>query len=187
MKNKLLFAILFITITLSQIQAQRNEPKYGFRFGANYSEILLSEDIPNDTSEPRLGAVVGFFVEYPISYLLKIQPELQYVAQGNQDPEARLNYLQMPIFVKFDLSEIFHIHLGPQVGFKVWEWERNDNYNTFEFSAIGGIGVNIANNFIADLRYSYGFTDVFENSEDSLLNIVKGNNMYFQFTLGYKL
>lgn len=187
MKNKLLFAILFITTTLFQIHAQSNEAKYGFRAGANYSEILLSEDIPNDTSEPRLGAVVGFFVEYPISDLLTIQPELQYVAQGNQEPEARLNYLQMPVFLKFNLTEMFHIHIGPQVGFKVWEWERSDNYNTFEFSAIGGIGLNITRNFIADLRYSYGFTDVFENPEDSLVDFPKGNNTYVQFTLGYKL
>ncbi len=195
MKNNLLFSLLTFFLASGLLQAQGLESRYGFRVGVNYSSIVSDNfdliaaglEISQDNiEESRFGATAGFFAEYPLSELISIQPELQYSTQGNLNQELRLNYLQLPVFLKINISEMFNIHLGPQAGLKAWEWERNEDYNTFEFSAIGGLGINITDSFFADLRYSYGFTNIFEEIEGSPIQL-EGNNTYIQFTIGYRL
>ncbi len=196
MKNNLLSTLLLLFLTIITINAQSIEPRYGFRFGVNYSNILSDNfDIlaiglgisETEAEESRFGAAVGFFAEYGVSDLISIQPELQYSTQGNLNKEFRLNYLQLPVLLKLNITEMFNIHLGPQLGLKAWEWERNEVYNTFDLSALGGLGINVTDNFFADLRYSYGFTNIFEEvKEDSAIQL-EGNNAYMQFTIGYRL
>ena len=201
MKNKLLFLFTFFLIVQTVVRGQdepvaEREPRFGFRIGANYSTIisddfeLIAAGTGTSTSgaeEYRIGATAGFFAEYPLTDLLSIQPEIQYSTQGNLNQELRLNYIQLPVLLKFNLSDVVNFHIGPQGGFKVWEWERNDVYSNFEFSALAGLGINITDNFFTDLRYSYGFTNIFDDAGEFGDQELKGVNSYFQLTLGYRM
>ncbi len=185
MKKELLCAIFILSLGTLSCFAQ--ESSYGVRLGANLSSIN-SDDIPENLEDSRFGIVVGFLAEYPITDKWSIQPEFQYSSQGNDDETLRVDYLQLPIFIKYYFNEMINVHIGPQAGLKIWEWEDNTaletDFNTFDFAAVGGIGVSITENFFADIRYAYGLSNIIDdqNAPDQ-----EGNNTNIQLSFGYKL
>ncbi|TYP75079.1 porin family protein [Aquimarina intermedia] len=182
MKHNLLF--LFITIACFTYSSYAQMNSYGMRIGANYS-TLSADNIPEEFDESRIGVAVGFFAEIPLNENLSLQPELQYSAQGNKQENFRINYLQAPIVFKYELNRLLNIQLGPQVGVKIWEWEDRNNYKTFDFAAVAGIGVNITKNIFVDLRYAHGLSNVIE--EENFASIKDGNNRNIQLSIGYKI
>ncbi|GAA4278791.1 porin family protein [Aquimarina mytili] len=186
MKKQLLCAALFLLLgTLSSIA---QESSYGVRIGANLSSIS-SDDIPDNLEDSRFGIVVGFLAEYPINEKWSIQPEFQYSSQGNDDKTLRVDYLQLPVFIKYYFNDMINIHVGPQAGLKIWEWEDNTvletNFNTFDFAAVGGLGVNITENFFADIRYAYGLSNIIDDEGAAISQ--EGNSTNIQLSFGYKL
>ena len=202
MTTKRLYYILSVALfsfTLSTIAQETveeryvPEPKYGFRLGANYSTIN-SDNISEDIDD-RFGFIAGFLAEYPLSTKVSIQPEIQYSSQGMQIKELRSAFIQLPVFLKYNVSSQFNLHLGPQLGIKVWQWEdRNKqadftNFSDLDVSAVAGIGFSLSESIFMDLRYAYGFLDAFEDVRLGVVEggNIEGNNSYFQLTIGYKL
>lgn len=184
MKKKLLFiCVLMFGVLSTNAQASR----FGVRIGANLSSIG-SDDIADDLDKGRIGVVVGFFGEYALTEKLSIQPEIQYSGQGNKDENLRADYIQVPIVFKYNFNHIFNIQLGPQAGIKIWEWEDKEegsiDFNTFDYAVVGGIGVNITDNFFVTARYAYGLANVFD---DDLPISLDGNNTVIQISAGYRL
>ncbi len=186
MKKTLLCATILLLIGTLDAFAQENS--YGVRLGANLSSIS-SDDIPENLEDSRFGIVVGFLAEFPVTEKISIQPEFQYSSQGNDDEALRVDYLQVPILFKYNISYKFNVHIGPQVGLKIWEWEDNTaletNFNTFDFAAVAGIGVNLTENFFADLRYSFGLSNIID--DEDIPGGADGNNRNIQLSFGYKL
>ena len=115
---------------------------------------------------------------------IQFQPELLYSGQGikpNTGPEgnfgfdvngvperpfderAELDYIQLPLLIKKNFGK-FNIHLGPQVGIAVWNSYNNGIYKNFDYSGIGGIGVQIFDFLALEARYSVGFRNDRYNS-----------------------
>ena len=197
MNKKILLLVTFLVFGLITIQAQQS--RYGFRLGVNYSDIDFNDGgsgLINADDDARIGFAAGFFATYYLSEKFSIQPELQFSAQGektqvvNRDSSSldRLNYnaLQLPILLNYHITENLSISVGPQVGLRIWEWERSDDYETFLFSAVGGIGYYVTDNIGIDLRASYGFTDVIKTSNECTFN-ANGVNHYLQLTVSYRL
>ncbi|TPN88887.1 porin family protein [Aquimarina algicola] len=186
MEKNLPYAIILILFTIFNSFAQENT--YGVRIGANLSSIS-SDDIPENLEDSRFGVVVGFLAEYPISEKWSIQPEFQFSSLGNEDETLRVNFLQAPVFLKYNFTPVFNVHIGPQIGLKIWEWEDNTDlevdFNTFNFSGMAGVGVNITENFFADLRYGFGFSNLFD--DEDVEGDFKGNSRNIQLSFGYKL
>ncbi len=182
MKRPILYAIVMAFITFNA--AAQAEPSYGVRLGANVSSIS-TDDLPEDLEDSRFGIVVGFLAEYPISEKWSIQPEFQYSSQGNDDKALRVDYLQLPVFLKYNFTYKFNIHLGPQAGLKIWEWEDNTeiepDFNTFDFAGVIGLGVNITENFFADVRYAFGLSNIIDDEG------VDASSRNIQLSFGYKL
>ncbi len=178
-------SIILVTITFG---SYAQESSYGIRLGANLSSIS-SDDIPEDLEDSRFGVVVGFLAEYPITEKVSIQPEFQYSSQGNDDETLRVDYLQLPILLKYNFSNKFNVHIGPQIGLKIWEWEDNAgidaNFNTFDFTAVAGLGVNITESFFADLRYGFGLSNIID--DEGIPGGAEGNNRNIQLSFGYRL
>ena len=134
--KKTLLCVTILLLSISGVFAQENS--YGIRLGANLSSIS-SDDIPENLEDSRFGIVVGFLAEFPLTEKLSLQPEFQYSSQGNDDETLQVDYLKLPVFLKYNFSDTFNIHIGPQVGLKIWEWEDNAgidaNFNTFDFAA----------------------------------------------------
>ncbi|WP_024769340.1 porin family protein [Aquimarina macrocephali] len=186
MKKTVLFTVILLIFVALKSQSQ--EITYGVRLGANLSSIS-SDDIPENLKDSRFGIIAGFLAEVPINQKWSIQPEFQYSSLGNDDESLRIDYLQLPILLKYNFSELFNVHIGPQVGLKIWEWEDNStvetNFNTFNLSAVAGIGVRITENFFADLRYGFGVSNVID--DEDIPGGAKGSNRNIQLSFGYKI
>lgn len=214
MKNKLLYFITSL-LFLSVFTLNAQDHKYGFRIGLNYSDIDFEDDsvIPGGSGDVRYGFMAGFFAIYNLSDKISIQPEIQYSAQGEKSTAASdsfgvqgkfsedplmINLLQVPVLLNYTIANKFTFSVGPQVGFRIWEWERQDDYETVQFSVIGGVGYNITDNWTINLRASYGLsnaidadnTDTFEVQNPALNEPVfkaKGVNHFVQFSVAYSL
>ncbi len=185
--KKTLLCVASILI-LGTLHSFAQENSYGIRIGANLSSIS-SDDIPENLDDSRFGIVVGFLAEYSITEKWSVQPEFQYSSKGNDDETLRVDYLQLPVFIKYHITDMINIHIGPQVGLKIWEWEDNTaletNFNTFDFAAVAGIGVSITENFFADLRYGYGLSNIID--DEGIPGGIDANSTNIQLSVGYKL
>lgn len=189
---------------------------YGFKMGVNVSEISsfsfdivnLAGDTPRqggfDSQEgTRVGFTAAFFAEFPINERLSFQPEFTYSAQGNKFEGLRYEYLQLPLAIKLDLSQKFFVSVGPQAGLKISAFEQSENFSSFEFAGFGGFGYQFTDNIFAEVRYTLGFTEVFEDdaavelplfsegtnetNTDNVITNASGKNSYFTLSVGYRL
>lgn len=190
MNKKLLFGIIAILMSSIAIQAQQN--RYGFRLGLNYSDIDFEEESSGFSSpneDARIGFTAGFFAQYYLSQRFSIQPELQYSAQGERsrigDERLTVNVLQLPVLLNLHIGKL-SLSAGPQVGLRIWDPERENDYETFQFSGVAGITYDISDSFQATLRGSYGLTDAIQTNNESLFT-GSGVNHYLQFTVAYRL
>jgi hypothetical protein len=164
--------------------SQDTETRYGFKAGiniSNYSSTNL-DDIQDGLNDSRIGAVFGFFVDMSIANNIRFQPEFLYSAQGAKEKELRADYLQIPLMLKYELTEFLNIQVGPQVGVKIHEFE--DSFKNFDFGINGGIGLTILENVAIEARYNLGLADMFD--EDRAPNL-EGTNAVIQIGLTYRL
>lgn len=174
--------LLTIGFTAQQAQAQIN---FGIRGGVNFATL---NDTDLDT-EAHAGLVAGIFFEYPIDNSpIVIQPEILYSRKGyevetvNGRESISLNYIEVPIFVKFnyildnDLTP--YVEAGPYVGFLVGtEPGDGEGINDVDFGvAVGaGLGYHCLN---IGVRYSAGLVPIFEadnvSAKNGVFSIVAG-------------
>jgi len=231
MIKKILSLILMLLLVFASSFAQ--DKQYGVRGAINYSQLSgfsfnteyratpstpseVPEEvapIPDNFEDSRIGISVGFFAAYPLNEKIYIQPEIQFSSGGNNNQQLRVNAISFPVVVNYNFSEAAYVQIGPEIGFKVWEWEKNDNMKTFLFSGVIGGGYNITENIFVTLRYSLGITNVFANDaeisiertteatreidgiqttinildKNTKLNNLKGKNSYLQLSFGYRL
>ena len=189
---------LFIVLCIFSIGMHAQGAKYGVRAGLNLSSINFNEvpsslaTLGDNIEDSRIGVVVGFLAEFNFGDKLSLQPEIQFSTQGNKEEEFRTNYLQFPVFVKYHFTDMFNVHVGPQLGIKIWEWERNENYGTFDIAGVIGIGAEFLGNFFVDVRYALGLTNVFDDENFTLPNIgnvqdLEGKSSNIQLSVGFKL
>ena len=118
--------------------------------------------------------------EAPLSERFSVQPEVFYSGQGfdldDIDAEFQVDYIQVPLLAKVYLAEGFNLHAGPQVGFKVNEELDfqptedagdfdTDQINDIDFQLTGGAEYKFENGFFLQARYSYGLSEVVEDTD----------------------
>lgn len=174
MKKILLFIVLlsFAYCGFSQ------STKYGVRAGLNISNLDF-EGTPMPDNTHRNGFIIGFFGEYGLSKTVYVMPELQFSSEGAKPEPLQLDYIQMPVFFKFRLSEKLYLGAGPQVGLKINKVD--DGIRNFAYSGLAGFEYKINLMLFADVRYTYGFSNIFDENLG-----VKANNSTIQFGVGYK-
>ena len=167
-----------------------SDMKFGVKAGLNNSNYTGDADTDAATS-----FYIGGLVDFTVSEKFHVQPELLYSRQGSEADtlKIKVDYISIPLMVKYYLSEKFSVEAGPQMSFLVnnkveydkAEWnnsifaDRETNASSFDFGLNIGFGYNITSNLFAQVRYNYGITTVAENPD------IK--NSVFQFSLGYKL
>ncbi|MBC5863467.1 porin family protein [Flavobacterium turcicum] len=205
MKNlKNILALVLVLAGVSQIQAQENSPSIGIKGGYNMSN-LYTEDV--DDQNLLSGFNVGLFATLPISSSLAIQPELNYTTKGAElrydnlfaqgTAKFRLNYVEVPVLVKANLTKNFNVHFGPYAAFLIDSKITNegqdgninfeesidkDDLNTVDIGVAAGVGFDF-DKFGIGARYNYGLTTVgkernfaggtytFPDSKNSVLSI----------------
>ena len=120
---------LIITILVSATllvggTANAQEKKFGVKGGLNLSNLSLED---NDDSNLRTGFHVGIWGAFPIATNLSVQPELQYSSDGTRwlqesseysaDASLKLDYIELPVSLVYNLARDVDFYLGPYVAF----------------------------------------------------------------------
>jgi len=171
--------LLLVLLLILSIEGFSQSGTFGVRAGYNISNLDFDELPANTVNKHRNSFYIGFFADYSLSGSVSIVPEIQFSAEGANDENLHLDYIQAPILFKFRLSPRIKFDLGPQVGLKVHKYE--DGIRNFAYSGVAGAEFKINEVLFLDVRYTYGISNIF----DDYLNI-EANNTNIQIGVGYQ-
>jgi hypothetical protein len=154
---------------------------FGLKAGFNYANVrgTGASAIPGGIQlKPSFHA--GIFAQFRLSNRFSVQPELLYSRQGyrvatpgttppSPTYEAlKLDYINLPVLLVFNLSYRWSIHAGPQAGLllTVREDDREAGQDAFRALDLGAaIGTEFRfGRFRVGARYNHGFHDIMINS-----------------------
>ena len=206
----LVLCTLFLCATVA---AQTDKVKIGVKAGLNISS-LTSDENELDSSD-KTGFTAGIMAEIPLTKNFSIQPEVLYSQQGMKfsysDVDVQnshykstigLNYLNIPVMLKYYVVKGLSVQAGPQVGILLKannKYQDNflgyENHETFNLSDYAngidtavnfGLGYQFKNKFYTDLRYTISYSDIFKDASANTYIINSDmKNRVFQITVGY--
>lgn len=125
--------IILTSLMLCSAFAFSQEIKFGAKVGLNVSNLRGNYPAGIDEHNSKIGFHIGGFAEYEINDKFTLQPELLFSTQGNTygykdyygggsyydgaDYNLKLNYLNLPIILKYKVIEKLSIDFGPQIGY----------------------------------------------------------------------
>jgi hypothetical protein len=169
--KKLLFTCFLLLITLNS-KAQGVD--LGVKAGLNFASLTDATDLDNKT-----GYTFGLFAGIKFSDKIGIQGDLLYSAQGVDDID--LNYVNVPIVLRYFIISKLNVQVGPQFGFVVDDnvkelFGNNLEKKDFDLSGIVGLGYDLPLGFRVEGRYNFGFSEAIDNL---------GKNSVFNLSVGY--
>ena len=180
----------FVAATNAQISG-------GIKAGLNFANQDFESGGFSISPDGRTGFHAGAYLSVMLSDNIGLQPELLYSAQGSEfeafgtETIQRINYINVPVLLKYQVVDVFSLHAGPQIGFLASaeaesDGEEEDNSDSFkgsDFSLAFGGQLDLPMGLIGGVRYSLGLSDVNDAEGDDLE--VSNNN--FQIYVGFKL
>ena len=148
--NKTAFVAAALLATATAFSAQAQTPRFGFRAGANYSN--LAGNIQNqDTYNNKIGFLGGVIVNIPVieDGFFSVQPEILYSQKGfenkptqytgllgkqQREGQVNYNYLDVPVLLKVKASGLI-FEAGPQYSYLL---SANNQTKTTTTPALGG-------------------------------------------------
>lgn len=182
-------ALLTVVLALASVVAV-NGQLIGLKGGMNLAN--LGGDVEGTAFKP--GLHLGAFVEFKVTEMLKIQPEVLFSAQGAQSDQNYTlkyyyNYLNVPLIAKVFLIEGFNIQMGPQVGFllsaEFSDGNTNVDFKDFTKSTDFSVGLGIGyqeDKIDVSARYNLGLTNI-DDSDD--VGDYTENNQVIQLSIGF--
>jgi hypothetical protein len=192
MKNKILITSIILSVMVMALpsiaQEKKSEEKQNekLRLGIKGSfNITTLNSIKNSSVDNfSIGFSAGLFAKLPLVRKMSVQPELYVATKGAtvsySDPllkgsaKYNLNYIELPIFLVYNVTPNFNFHAGPYAGVlisgnaknetaaHVFDFENNinkDNYNRIDAGIAAGVGMDIGAIGIG-LRYYQGLTRI---------------------------
>lgn len=202
MKNKIkslaAFAILGLTLTSAQAQTDSSTgAHFGIKGGVNFSNIYTDEV---DDNNVLTSFNAGLYANFPVGDILSIQPEVLYSRKGAKltsdvfgETEFRLNYIEVPVLAKVNITENLNVHAGPYFAYLVDskvknddlgvdETFNNDDFNKFDVGIAAGIGLDF-NSIGIGARYNYGFSAIDKEIEGETRFDGKNSNISLYVSL----
>ena len=209
---KFLATIAFIGLSLADIHAQTNssEAQFGIKGGVNFSNIY---DTEVDDNNVLTSFNAGVYAAFPVSETISIQPEVLYSRKGGEltydnaltsgKTQFKLNYIEVPVLLKVNLTKNLNIHAGPYFAYLInaqvsndaegdgldfEETYDNDDFNKFDIGLSGGIGFDFDSLGIG-VRYNYGLSTIGKERDfaGQTYTIPDGKNSSLSLYLSYKL
>lgn len=227
--------IILTVAALAAFGTASAQVKFGAKAGLNLANISESydgygEDYDGDY-KMKVGAHVGAFVEWKFTEKFALQPELLFSMQGakfeqsegddgfgnsySTESKVNLNYINVPIMVKFYPIPKLFIEAGPQVGFlmsakskdetsvttggtTVTESETvdvKDGFKSIDFGVNVGVGYEFTEMIYANLRYNIGLSDITESDDSDEFedvdfgaygDVFKTRNNVLSLSVGFK-
>ena len=177
---------------------------FGPKIGVDYTHFW-GENVEHGG---MLNYQAGLFMEYRFTDKLSIAPEVVFAAQGGKyeldegsgivyKHSNHVNYINVPVMLKFYVCPAVSIDFGPQVGFNIYSKnisEYNDggvvdketkdikNYtNSIDFGVGLGLTYNIAKEVFVQGRYTMGLTNTFKEAYSQ-----HAKNGNAQIAIGYR-
>jgi hypothetical protein len=217
--------LLFIAVNLLSAQ-QATDTIRKFDFGI-HSGINISNFTEDADFENRVGLNTGFYATYHIPESnFALRSGLTYSQQGvktsgrtpsplsegfrEYEAIAKLDYLQVPVFLQYNFSDNYGIYLGPQISFLVnnkFEYDYNEevfdsqvfryedkleNVHNTSLSAVLGARVFVYKSLFVQAQYELGLYSIFNDDEvpqdsNRIFSFKDFRHSVFTFTLGYQL
>lgn len=165
----------------------------------------------------QLSYQAGLFMEYRFTDKFSIAPEVVFAAQGGKYQIKRLddyyketdhiNYINVPVMLKFYVTPELSIDFGPQVGFNVYSkntaelkeggekdkitTDLKEYTKTVDFGLGLGLTYNITDEVFVQGRYTMGLTRVFDTKayDKVVLEVIGFDNPKHsngQISIGYR-
>jgi hypothetical protein len=194
--KKHFLSVVMVMLTFSMLHAQNSS--VGITGGIDASRMAVA-GASGGPLKYRTDLTGGIFFENAFSSNIGIQVEANYSAQGtgliSDDGSTigsiRVNYITLPVLLKFYGSQRLSFFAGPQVGFLISaktktngqeETEVDDQFKKTDFYAVFGGEYKFASGFFINARYNVGITNVVDEDE---LPENEFKNRYFSFRVGY--
>jgi len=183
--KKLLSVICIIILGASYAQAQN--VSVGVRAGLNFSTVSVSGGGYTVAPSTRTRIILGGYGTIMFNDKIGLQPELFYLGNGytNGGTTVKLNYVSLPVLFRYNITEMFHLLAGPQLGVlmsaKAGSVDIKDGFNSSDFGIATGIGLDFGK-FNAGVRYYAGLSNIDKTSSG-----LTEKNHSFQLMAGYKL
>ncbi|MFA9187743.1 porin family protein [Flavobacterium sp. FBOR7N2.3] len=206
MKKLFLSGIICLSF-VSFTKAQELSPSVGIKGGVNFTN-LYTEDVDDNNVLTSFNA--GLFANFPVSSAVSIQPELNFSRKGSElvydnifasgTTKLKLNYLEMPVLLKLNVTPNFNVHFGPYVAYLIdgqatnetdggsFNFEENidnDDLNKWDYGLAAGVGFDFGSTSLG-VRYNYGLQTIgkertfagesytFPDSKNSALSVYVG-------------
>lgn len=189
--NKLFSLLFFFILGLNPLFAQ----DIGLKFGFNVSNVSHSneEDFTN-----FLDFNSGVVLRFKMTDKLLLNAEVLSSNKGFNSllipagtTANQLTYLSFPVLIHYCKTDKIYFQLGPEFNFLTKAKTKNsaidesvtEDYNTFDFSLAGGVGLRIFKVLNLETRYSFGLSQI--NTDAN--NIGSRKNRTLQINLVYLL
>ena len=114
MKKVILTVAAMLAISFANAQDKSGgDIKFGIKAGyvsANYGADA------ND-GDARSSFYAGGLVDFTVSEKFHVQPELLYSMEGNDEEEADLSFVRIPIMAKYYVKDGLSLQAGPSIAF----------------------------------------------------------------------
>lgn len=208
-QSNFLYALTFLISASFGVASAQNStvvgPEFGIKGGVNMSNLYSDSDDINDENA-LWGFNAGVFAAFPIADNVFIQPEILFTTKGAEldydyagiegTNKFKLSYIEVPLLVRFNLTENFNIHVGGYASYLVnakikgegdFEFEEEldaDDFERFDAGLSAGVGVDF-NPLSVGLRYNYGLTTIGKERDGVTFPDAKNSNL--SLYLAYKL
>ena len=161
--KKLFFSLVFlVSANLCFAQSFSLGPKAGLNI-SNYTG-------GNIESDALVGYHIGGMLNYGFGDVFSIQPEVLFSTQGakvrnnGNQSDFKINYITIPIMLKFKASSGLYFEFGPQAGFRASSDIPDQTINNFakklDLAAAAGIGYQSPIGLGVGVRYIAGLSKV---------------------------
>ena len=213
------FVLNVANVSLAQVKME-----LGAKAGLNYSSLNLSKDGKLNATTLYHYAVGYHFGGYAVFKFAKysIQPEVLYSTQGHyfttpyySNLKTTLNYINIPVLLKYYLTGSLNVQIGPQlgllvgskgdlsqinggyiVGSPIFNQKLKDYVKSTDFSIALGAGINFTPRVNVNVRYTIGINDINKNTGSTTpfpgglqpsISTAYTRNQVFQVSVGYQL
>ena len=184
--------ILSAAVALLAITGAQAQVALGLKGGLNVSNLYGSA-VSNNNTKSLFGANAGIFASIPAATNFYVQPELSYSLEGamykTPDAKTKLNFVNIPVMLKYVTKSGFFVEAGPQLGIITSAkteignvtTDIKDNLQNVNFSVGGGIGFKLDPSLALGARYMAGVSDLTENNSTELRSNNLSINLFYTF------
>ena len=169
--KKIIFLSLMVLFTAKSLSQGVD---LGIKVGANFATLT---ELPN--VDTRTGLNFGAFFTIKFNDKIAIQGDVLYSQQGAEFDldKVDLDYVNVPIVFKYYLVKRLNLHVGPQFGFLVSDFDASEfegSYESTDVSGVVGFGLDLPLGFRVDGRYNFGLTEFLPDVKNNVFSLSVG-------------